>query len=296
MLFEACRPSPARIVASDLSGVPLRYYNGSRYRSRRPKKGRSAITTVLFGVLVVFLSVLFAVLGLTLVQRLIPSALREEHNDVAGFIYAVLGVLYAVVVAFVVIAVWEEFEAGRNTAETEAINLADVYRLADQFPEPKRSQVQDLARSYARVVIDEEWPLMRNGQSSPRASTLMYDLQQSILEFEPNTPAEEILYDQELSRVQDLAEARIIRLAEVEQGLPIILWGVLLVGGIITVGFTYLFGLRNTWSHMLMVATLTLVIALILFAIYSMQYAFSGDVRVHPDALELVLNSFDGRF
>jgi uncharacterized membrane protein YraQ (UPF0718 family) len=221
--------------------------------------------------------------------------LREEHNDVAGFIYAVLGVLYAVVVAFVVIAVWEEFEAGRNRAETEAINLADVYRLADQFPEPERSQVQDLARSYAQIVIDEEWPLMRNGQSSPRASALMYDLQQSILEFEPNTPAEEILYDQELSQVQELAGARIIRLVEVEEGLPAILWGVLLVGGITTVGFTYLFGLRNTWSHTLMVAALTLVIAFTLFAIYSMQYAFSGNVRVLPDALELVLKSFEGR-
>jgi hypothetical protein len=259
------------------------------------KRGRPTIITVLLGVLVVFLSVFFAVLGLTVVQRLVPSALREEHNDVAGFIYAVLGVMYAVLVALIAIAVWEEFEAGRNTAETEATSLADVHRFADQFPEPKRSQVQDLARSYAQIVIDEEWPLMRNGQSSPRASALMYDLQQSILEFEPNTPAEEILYDQELSQVQELAGARIIRLVEVEEGLPAILWGVLLVGGITTVGFTYLFGLRNTWSHTLMVAALTLVIAFTLFAIYSMQYAFSGNVRVLPDALELVLKSFEGR-
>lgn len=231
----------------------------------------------------------------TIPERLVPLAVREEHNDIVGFIYAVVGVMYAVLVAFMVIAVWEEFEVGRSTAETEATSLADVHRLADQFPEPKRSQVRDLAESYARVVINEEWPLMRNGQSSSRASTLMYDLQQNVLEFEPKIPIEEILYEQEISHVQNLANARIIRLIEVEEGLPTILWGVLLVGGIVTVDFAYLFGLRNTRSHMLMIAALTVVVSLALFAIYSMQYAFSGEVRVDPDALELVLKSFEDR-
>ena len=39
---------------------------------------------------------LAAVGGLTLVQRLVPSETRQKHNDVAGFIYAALGVIYAV--------------------------------------------------------------------------------------------------------------------------------------------------------------------------------------------------------
>ena len=143
---------------------------------------------------------LLAVLGLTLVQRLVPSALREEHNDVAGFIYAVLGVMYAVVLAFVVIVVWEEFEAAKNITYTEANDLADIHGLAEQFPEPKRSQVQGLVRSYTRTVVDEEWPLMRDGRSSPRAQALMDDLRQNIQEFEPDTVAEQAIYDQQLSR------------------------------------------------------------------------------------------------
>ena len=60
---------------------------------------------IVSGLLVVAVSVLIAVAGLTLVQRLVPSRLRREHNDVAGFIYAVLGVIYAVLIALVVIAV-----------------------------------------------------------------------------------------------------------------------------------------------------------------------------------------------
>ena len=53
------------------------------------------MTTMVPGVLMVILCVLFAVAGLKFVQRLVPFAIRARHNDVAGFIYAVLGVVYA---------------------------------------------------------------------------------------------------------------------------------------------------------------------------------------------------------
>jgi hypothetical protein len=66
----------------------------------------------------------------------VPTRLREEHNDVAGFIYAVVGVAYAVLLAFVVIAVWEEHEAAKHTVESAANELAGVYILADRFPTP----------------------------------------------------------------------------------------------------------------------------------------------------------------
>jgi uncharacterized membrane protein YgaE (UPF0421/DUF939 family) len=99
---------------------------------------------------------LVAVAGLILVQHLVPAALRQGHNDVAGFIYAVLGVTYAVLLAFVVIVVWEEYERAKDTVETEANELAGIYFLADRFPEPDRERVQEFARSYARTVVEEE--------------------------------------------------------------------------------------------------------------------------------------------
>jgi hypothetical protein len=114
------------------------------------------------------LPVLAAVMGLVLVQRLVPPTLREDHNDVAGFIYAVVGVAYAVLLAFVVISVWQDYEAARSTVESEANELAGIYFLADRFSEPDRARVQDLARSYARAVVEEEWPLMERDEMSPR--------------------------------------------------------------------------------------------------------------------------------
>ena len=81
---------------------------------------------IVSGLLVVAVSVLIAVTGLTMVQRLVPLQLRKEHNDVAGFIYAVLGVIYAVLIALVVIAVWEDFAAARDTVERESSELDDA--------------------------------------------------------------------------------------------------------------------------------------------------------------------------
>ena len=71
------------------------------------------------------------------------------------------------------------------------------------------------------------------------------------------------------------------------------MWGVLAVCGMIVVGFTYLFGLENTRSHTLMIAALAAIIALVLFTIYALDHPFAGVSRVHPDAFELVLRTFE---
>ena len=105
-----------------------------------------------------------AVLGLALVQRLVPTAIRKEQNDVAGFIYPVLGVIYAVLLALVVIATWEEFGRARVTVEAEANALAEIFWLAHRLPEPEGRELQELARSYAEEVAHKEWPLMERGK------------------------------------------------------------------------------------------------------------------------------------
>src|SRR4028119_904487 len=120
--------------------------------------------TVVYGVLVVGGVCLAAVGGLTLVQFLVPAASRQKHNDVAGFIYAVLGVIYAVLLALVVIAVWEDFGRARETVEAEANATAEIFWLAHRLPEPERHRLQELSQSYAREVVHKEWPLMEQGQ------------------------------------------------------------------------------------------------------------------------------------
>jgi uncharacterized membrane protein YccC len=238
--------------------------------------------------------VLVAVAGLVLVQRLVPPERREGQNDVAGFIFAVLGVAYAVLLAFVVIAVWQDYKTAQTNVESEAHELAGVYFLASQLPEPERTRIQDLARTYARVVVEEEWPMMAGGQTSPRADSLLRRLTSKILEFDPHTEGEQVLYESGLKQLHDAADARRSRLLEVREGIPDLLWVVLVVGGVITVCFTYLFGLKSNLAHALMVAALTLVICGILFTIGEFNNPFSGVVEIRPEAFKEVLDSFAG--
>jgi hypothetical protein len=243
-------------------------------------------------VLTVFVPVLAAVLGLILVQRVVPPTQREEHNDVAGFIYAVVGIAYAVLLAFVVIVVWEDYESAKETVESEANELAGVYLLADRFPGSSGERVQELARSYAKTVVEEEWPLMEEGEASERASALLRELGFSVLNVDTGAGAGQVLYDQGLTRMHEVSDARRLRLLETREGLPELLWVVLISGGVVIVTFTYLFGLKNNWAHALMVAALTLVICGILFTIGSFEHPFAGQTKIQPDAFEEVLHTF----
>ena len=244
---------------------------------------------------------LAAVVGLVVVQRLVPATIRKENNDVAGFIYAVLGVIYAVLLALVVIATWEEFGRARVTVEAEANALAEIFWLAHQLPESEGRELQELCRSYAEEVVNVGFPLMEQGrtpslersQETSRAWVLIDDIRATIQGYEPGTAAGEQLYAEGLDQVQRLADARRTRLVAAEEGLPTVLWVVLVVGGIVVVGFAYLFGMDNTGAHALMVVALAGVIALVLFTIAAMDHPFSGGARVSPEAFELVLERFE---
>jgi membrane protein YdbS with pleckstrin-like domain len=91
-----------------------------------------------------------------------------------------------------------------------------------------------------------------------------------------------------------MEEARALRLLEVREGLPHIIWVVLIVGAVITVAFTFLFGMETAWLHMLAVAALTAIVTLVLYTVAVLEYPFDGDVRVQPDAFELVLREIEG--
>jgi Protein of unknown function (DUF4239) len=252
---------------------------------------------IVTGLLIVAVAVVAAVGGLVLVQRLVPTARRKEHNDVAGFIYAVLGVSYAVLLGLVLIAVWEKWDAAEAITTDEANEMAGIFWWAHALPPPEGRHIQELVRSYARVVIEEEWPLMAQGRSSPQAWDTLDELRGTILELQPPKGAQQIGYDQMrydemLEQLHDLGNARRERLLAANQGLPPILWIVLILGGIITVGFTYLFGLDNTRVHLLMVASLALIISLSLFTVAALDYPFNGDIRIHPAAYEQDLERF----
>jgi hypothetical protein len=250
----------------------------------------------LTGALYVGGAVTLALLGLLIVRRYVSHHVLAQHNDVAGFIYATIAVTYAVILGFVTITVWEAYEEARSNADHEANVVADLYRLADWFPETDREAIQAMLTAYATSVIEEEWDAMDRGEA-PAASTS--DSLDRLWEFyaglDPGAGGQAVAYSDSMDRLQDLGDARRMRLLESEVGIPGIMWVGLIAGGAITVAFAYGFGVERGQSHGVMLATLAASVALLLFMVSSLNYAFHGDVRVQPDGMELVLSQFNTR-
>jgi hypothetical protein len=210
----------------------------------------------------------------------------ESHNDVAGFIIAVIGVLYAVLLAFVVVISWQGFDNASQTASGEAQLVVGLYRDASAFG-PQTANIRRELQSYAQLVVAREWPAMNKHQHEDlRTDDSLDEVWKAYRDFTPQNPTQEAFYTDSIRRLNDLQNQREDRLAAASTELPGPLWGVLLAGAIITIGFTYFFGVRNLRSHALMVAALAAIIGLTLFLIVSLDLPYSGDFSVKPSSMQ----------
>ena len=229
-----------------------------------------------------------AVTGVLLLRRWVGAEVLARHNDVAGFIYAVIGVVYAVLLGFSALIVWEQFGNARESAEQEANALADLYRCSRVFPPEVRDAVERQVRTYTRMVIEKEWPAMARGQSSSESWVAYNELWRIYHEFEPQGDRESLWYAESLERMNALAEARRSRLLGVRSGVPSVMWGVLLVGGVITIGFSFMFGTPNPRAQASMTGCLALTIGVALLAIFALEKPYAGIMRVDPEGFQQV--------
>jgi hypothetical protein len=248
---------------------------------------------VLLLVLVVAASMLLALGGLWGVRRLVSTESLERNNAVADPLYEVLGGGYALLVAFIVVIVLGGFDQAAHNADHEALELADVYRLAGQYGGPEGRHIQELTISYARTVIADEWPLLRDGRASEQAWAVFDEIEDATERLDPTTPRQQILYDQLLTQLHELYANRQLRLLAAKGMLHAVLWWGLVVFGAATVAFTWLFGTENARAHAAMTAVVAALIAFVLFMTAVFDRPFSSDLMITPDALEAALERFE---
>ena len=228
-----------------------------------------------------------------LIRRSWPALADGGHNDVAGFIIAVVGVIYAVLLAFVVIVSWEDFSEAESTVGQEASALRSIYRESQAFPPDVREHIRADVLRYASTAIDVEWPAMAQGQpGSPEVYHVLDDMSQSLAQLPVTTPIQQAYVGAEADRFNQLVGFRSQRLDYVETGVPGVLWIALGVGAVVTIGFAMIFGLRSTMLHVIMTASLSAVIGVLLFVAVAIDHPFSGDVSVSPAPLERVVSDF----
>jgi hypothetical protein len=217
-------------------------------------------------------------------NRIWPWEKRRSLNELIGWQLSVLGTTYAVILGFMLYTVWTALGEAELNVDLEASAVVDIYRLARGLPEPQRTQLQTLSRSYADAVIMRDWPQMARGEVPAETGpidTAMWDTVISV----PATSSTEVAAQQHaLSQLVSLDQHRLTRIRQSASSLPTVLWWVLLTGGALTIISACTFGTENVKLQSVQVISFSLLVSLSLVAIADIHRPFHGPIHVRVDA------------
>ena len=230
--------------------------------------------------------------GTVLLRRLTKAPVDEKHNEVVGFIFATVGVVYAVLLAFMVIVVWEQYLAAESAVAQEAAALITVAHDTSSFPEPARGQVHDQLRAYAQFVINDEWRTIDEGTLEHEESTGALAAINNVWSIYRSLPPSKVDPHTTVS-LDNLSAYRAQRLLSNEAGLPNVLWFGLVMGAVITVCFCLVLHMKNVQLHAGVTALLAGLLATSLWMIVVINHPFAGDLHISQDAFRHAIYVID---
>jgi hypothetical protein len=108
--------------------------------------------------------------------------------------------------------------------------------------------------------------------------------------FEPATEGQKIVHAKTVIAFNSVIELRRQRVEAVDQGVPAVLWTIVLIGGPVSIVFSYCFRVEHFSLHALLTGGLAAMIGLLVFLIASLNYPYRGAVSVSADVYRLIFN------
>ena len=96
--------------------------------------------------------------GPVIVRRYVEVSRLGTNNEVAGFKFGTVGVLYAVLLAFAVVVVWEKFNQAESEVAKEAGAAATVFRLTQGVDPERRAGGSEAMTNYLTSALANNWP------------------------------------------------------------------------------------------------------------------------------------------
>jgi hypothetical protein len=225
-----------------------------------------------------------------LIRKNISHDALTENHEVGGFLYNAVCVIYAVLMAFVVFAIWTNMDNTNSRIEGEANNLMNLYYDSRAYPDSIKKEIQSTIVDYVKRVINEEWKLLADGKTDDEAQKDFIKLNRIYLSIKSSDVSNNEVLAQSLRNMQELREYRRHRILSSRQNMPDILWLVLILSSIVLIAFTFFFSTKNKWHLHVMTAFLVFVSVLVLYLIYVMDHPFVGTDAIKPDAFQPLLN------
>ncbi len=236
----------------------------------------------------------FAMCGPAIVRRYVPLDRLRTNNEVAGFKFATVGVIYAVLLAFAIIVVWEKFNKAEDDVAKEASAAATVFRLTQGIDADHGAAIRKAVSDYLRAAVDKDWAAMGRGTASRDVTLALNGIYGAVLKFHSVDAQEGLVVAEILRNVDAISAARRERLVTADGTVPDIIWMVLFTGAFLTVAFTFFFGTANLRAQVLMSGALSILIFSGLMTIIVIDRPFAGPVKVGPEALIAVAADFGG--
>jgi len=235
-----------------------------------------------------------SVLGLVIFRALAPSeTLRAASSEIGNYLQT-LGAIYAVLLAFVVVIVWNQFNEARGLIEREASALVDLHRTASGLPPETRAQIQDGLVKYVDAVLADEWRAMHTGNEAviETVGHRLDDVWLAVHRCRPADSCQHTVYGEVLSHFNELADLRTSRLSAARARVPTSMRILLYTGAVLMTGSIYLVYIPELWLHALITASLAGAICHILYLIVDLDDAFEGDSQISRAAFERARASF----
>jgi Protein of unknown function (DUF4239) len=213
---------------------------------------------------------------------------NHPQNDVVSYYLSAFGVFYGITAGLIAVATWQNLTDVETKVSNEASSVAALYRDISSFPNPIRTDLQNLMREYVRYVIEEAWPLQRKGLVPKGGTERITLFQERLAQFQPSTDNERAFFSEALSQFNNLILLRRLRLQAVTSGLPPIVWVVVLAGAALNILLTYCFVMERFALHACLTLFIAILIGLLVFLTAAMDNPFRGELSVTPEAFQIV--------
>jgi hypothetical protein len=245
------------------------------------------IVTLSFGVT----SIIVSAIGVLINYACFRSETRARHGEFTSFTVTNIAVLYTVLLAFIAVATWENFVNAQEVVESEANYAEQVFEDANQFTQPTAGRIGDAIAQYAETVIQQEWPAQQQGKVPNMAHKYLDQIHGAIAAYEPADAGKAVLMQEIVRDLNRLFAERNARLQAVNGHIPKMVWGVIVVVGALTIGYSCFMRSEGLLIHIVMVSGLALALTLVVCLIVELDYPFRGQISVSAAAFKEALET-----
>jgi hypothetical protein len=231
---------------------------------------------------------LFAAIGIGLtylfdviMRRYVKPETRQRASATASVTLQVTATIYAILIAFVIVDAYTQLREAQTQVSEKASSLAVVFENSRDLPDPAGDDVRARALDYARSVVQRGIPrLEEHAEPSPHTDQVLERLFRAVQRVEPGDPSERAAYDAIVRGLDGIVETRAQLLDSARPTIPATLLVLLFVIGITVMAVATLLDTQHRRSHLFILSALALVIWLTLALVVSLDYPFSGIIRV----------------